>query len=225
MTIDGPDAHHLANVMRAQPGEQVWLFDGRGKEFVAQIEEITKKTVLLRIIDSQDTGRELDHQLTLAVALPKGDRQKVLVEKLVELGVSNLLPLNTRRSVVVANAKSTEKLQRRVIEASKQCGRNQLMEIGQPTSFQTLIEQKAPARCRIIGHPNSTPVDSIDVDVAQDVLVAIGPEGGFTDDEIELARSYGWQVATMGKTVLRVETAAVAAATIFGIGRKMLNSK
>src|SRR5262245_60455622 len=125
----GDEARHLAAVMRAQVGDEVVLFDGSGAEFGARITGLKKNTVELVVLERREISRELPIPLTLAVALPKGDRQKWLVEKATELGVTRLVPLITERGVAQLVESALERLRRAVIEASKQCGRNKLMEI------------------------------------------------------------------------------------------------
>src|ERR1700759_1838130 len=99
VTLSGADAHHLAHVMRAEVGETVTLFDGSGSELLARIQSIGKREVELTIVERREVNRESATKLTLAVALPKGDRQRWLVEKAVELGVHALVPLETERGV------------------------------------------------------------------------------------------------------------------------------
>src|SRR5687767_6148250 len=97
--LEGAEAHHVANVMRAKPGQAVTLFDGSGAEFDAHVEKVGRSTVEFAVVARIDADRELARQVTLAVALPKGDRQRWLVEKATELGVAQLVPLVTSRSV------------------------------------------------------------------------------------------------------------------------------
>ena len=220
VVIEGPDAHHITNVNRLKMGDLVTLFDGSSKEFEAKIEETGKKKVIVRVQESREVSRELDTVLTMCVSLPRGDRQKVLVEKLVELGTFRLVPIQCKRSVMEPSGNAIAKLERRVIEASKQCGRNVLMQIDSPISYSDLIEQMQGVEdARFIAHPydaEKTIPEAISQMNEKAAMVAIGPEGGFTDDEIQLARTNDWVVFSMGKSILRVETAAAAAAAVFG---------
>ena len=218
--LTGDEVKHIVGAYRLGVGDDIVLFDGSGDEFAAKIEETHKKRVSVSILQRHSISRELPFELVLAVALPKGDRQKVMVEKLVELGVTRLMPVNAERSVVISNKKSVEKLHRRVIEASKQCGRNRLMEIAAPVAFTELLRNETETK--IISHPyQSMPLCDFASDslTAKKLIVAIGPEGGFTDEEVELAKQAGWQSLALGPTILRVETAAVGAAALFGLGR------
>ena len=132
-------AHHLLHVLRIKAGQEVTVFDGSGTEATARVESLNKREVQLEILQRRAVDRELPIELTLAVAIPKGDRQKVLVEKLVELGVTALVPITTERSVAQPNDKALGRLRKSVIEASKQCERNRLMQIESPRTFAELV--------------------------------------------------------------------------------------
>lgn len=205
VALSGSGAHHLLNVMRAQPGLAVVLFDGRGGEYAAEVTRCGRNEVELTVGPRQDVERELPFELTLAVPLPKGDRQRWLVEKAVELGVSRLIPLKTARSEGVPGEPAA-KLARYVIEASKQCGRNRLMEIAPTVGWQALVRETG--RRRLVAHPGGWPLGEHSL-TAADTLVAVGPEGGFTGEEIAEAASGDWQVVDLGSRILRVETAAL----------------
>lgn len=219
-TLDGPEAHHLLHVMRAAVGDTITLFDGSGVEFDAIVEALRRTEADLRVIQRRETDRELPFSLAVGVALPKGDRQKWLVEKLTELGVTMLVPLVTERSVAQPAANSLERLHRAVIEAAKQCGRNRLMEILGPQPLKewvavdpasAALDQTSELQIRrLMAHPEGLPLGDVDVSAPLPTLLAIGPEGGFTDAEVAAARAAGWQQVSLGRRILRTETAAVA---------------
>lgn len=212
----GDEAHHLLHVMRAKPGQAVTIFDGSGAEFAARVERLGRSEVELAVEERVEVDRESPLHLTLAVALPKGDRQRWLVEKAVELGIARVVPLETSRGVAQPVEKALGRLRRTVIEASKQCGRNRLMEIGEPQTWLALAAAAAPAGClRVLADPAGAAKLS---DVLRNrlelsgVQAAIGPEGGWTEAELGLARAHGWQIVGLGPRILRVETAALAIA-------------
>jgi len=218
------EAHHLIHVMRLSAGDEVLLFDGSGAESRAKIERLGRSEVVLAVISRQTVDRELSFSLTLGVALPKGDRQKWLIEKAVELGVTRLVPLVTERSVAQPVAKALDRLRRGVIEACKQCGRNRLMEISEPQDCGSFVQQADTDNIALVAHPlrdedmqEPASATSI-VDLAPrlqkagEVIVLVGPEGGLTDLEVEDATRAGWLPVDLGPRILRIETAALAIA-------------
>jgi 16S rRNA (uracil1498-N3)-methyltransferase len=224
--LTGAEAHHLLHVMRAKIGTQVTLFDGSGWEFEAFVERTGRSEVELAIRDRQEIDREAPIAVSLGVALPKGERQKWLVEKVVELGIARLVPLETNRCVAQPGENAQDRLRRAVIEASKQCGRNRLMEIAPPVSWSVFIAEGRPADCRLVAHPANRPgapsfrqFGAGLTTPMRSVSLAIGPEGGFTEEEVAEATARQWQIVDLGPRILRVETAAVAlAARIIGCG-------
>lgn len=208
--LTGHEAHHLTHVMRGHVGQQIVVFDGGGSEFLARIEQVGRREVALAIVEARHISREAAATIVLAVALPKGERQKWLVEKAVEVGVARLVPLRTSRSVADAGDKATERLARVVIEASKQCGRNRLMKIDPQVEFADLLSLAPLSACRLIAHPSGEAVASAIAHRTGETWLAVGPEGGFTDQEIAAAEHAGWASVTLGRRILRVETAAVA---------------
>ena len=205
--------------MRAVPGTRVTLFDGGGDECTAVVERIGRSEVELSILAREHINRELPFGLTLGVALPKGDRQKWLVEKAVELGVTGIVPLGTQRGVAQPVEQALARLRRTVIEASKQCGRNRLLQIDEPQAWSDFVAGAAGAACRLLAHPGGDetagplcrngPSCREESSPRGTVFLAIGPEGGFTEAEVDLARSAGWCAVDLGPRILRVETAAI----------------
>jgi 16S rRNA (uracil1498-N3)-methyltransferase len=220
MMLDGPEAHHLLHVMRAAVGDEVTLFDGTGAEFKATVETLRRADAELRIVERREIDRELPFALVVGVALPKGDRQKWLVEKLTELGVTTLVPLITERCVAQPAAAAVERLRRSVIEAAKQCGRNRLMKIAEPQPWNVWIatgclgssDSEPPADRRLLAHPSGLPLSGLDLSQPVSTQVTVGPEGGLTDAEVAAATTAGWQSVSLGQRILRVETAAIALA-------------
>jgi 16S rRNA (uracil1498-N3)-methyltransferase len=217
--LSGPEAHHLLHVMRAKVGDELLVFDGSGAEYVARIERLSRSDAQLAILQRTEVDRELSFTLTLGIALPKGDRQKWLVEKAAELGVTRIVPLQTGRGVAQPTTSTLERLRRTVIEASKQCGRNRLLEISEAESIDAFLRRAASSTVRVFAHPGSQTLSEVKLPPsAAEVYCAIGPEGGFTDDEAAQAIAAGWQAVGLGPRILRVETAALALATWAAVG-------
>lgn len=217
VVLEGAEARHMIRVMRAKPGDRVTLFDGSGAEFEAELLDSARHEATLAVLSRVEVDRESSRRLTLGVALPKGDRQKVLVEKLTELGVAALTPLLTARSVAAPKESGLEKLRRQVIEASKQCRRNRLMRIEEPTPLTDFLARDWGVADRLIAHPYDGEVRAPE-SLSGIVVVAVGPEGGFDDSEVALARERGWHARSLGPRILRVETAAIALAALCGVG-------
>jgi 16S rRNA (uracil1498-N3)-methyltransferase len=210
--LAGPEARHLAVVCRVRPGDRVYLFNGDGRQYRAAVTEAGKRGVRLEVEAVEEPPRELGFRLEVAAPLPKGDRGQFLVEKLTELGATDFAPLRTARSVV--HPKDIDRLRRYVIEASKQCGRNVLMRVAPLADWKEYATGDGLPRIRMVAHPAGEGLAS---GGRRDVACAVGPEGGFTEDEVALARQAGWRVVSLGPRVLRVETAALALAAVIGL--------
>lgn len=214
------EAHHLSHVMRARPGDDVVLFDGSGAEWQARVVAISRSAVELQVHERREVDRELTLDVTLGVALPKGERQRWLVEKAVELGVRRLVPLVTQRGVAQPVEKALGRLRRTVIEASKQCGRNRLMEVGTPVKSSDLFTAAYPTETlRAIADPSGREPPQSLLEGRRGAApsacyFAVGPEGGFSEHEIAVATSNGWQAVTLGPRILRIETAAIYLAAV-----------
>jgi 16S rRNA (uracil1498-N3)-methyltransferase len=212
-TLAGPEAHHLLHVMRGRVGDRVTAFDDSGAEFDAEIAKCGRADVELRILERREVNRELPFPLVVGVSLPKGDRQKWLVEKLTELGVTTLVPLLTERGVAQPTSGALDRLRRSVVEAAKQCGRNKLMEIALPQSWPEWVVSPTDGR-RYVAQPGGTPLHSSNLAAAASAYAAVGPEGGFTEEEVAAALAASWQIVDLGPRILRVETAAIALAAV-----------
>jgi 16S rRNA (uracil1498-N3)-methyltransferase len=212
--LHGPEAHHLAVVCRLRPSAGVCLFNGDGHEYPARVVEVQRKSVRLDVLAVESPGRELSFPLEVAAPLPKGDRAQFLIEKLTELGATAFVPLRTRRSVVHPRETRLDRLQRYVIEASKQCGRNVLLDVRPLTDWDDYCRRAdLPPAC-LLAHPGAdepAPGDGR-LRSGQGYALAVGPEGGFTDEEIDGARAAGWRLVGLGPRILRVETAALVLA-------------
>jgi 16S rRNA (uracil1498-N3)-methyltransferase len=215
--LTGDEARHVARVLRAKAGDEIVVFAGTGVEWPARIMKIGRDEVELEIGPARSDAAPAGSSLVLAVALPKGERQKWLVEKLTELGVDRLVPLVTVRGVAEATPAALARLRRTVIEASKQCGRNTLLEIAPPATPAELLARLDPGTWPLVTDPAGPPVATVPRPVSPvGILALVGPEGGFTTEEVAAAVSAGCTRASLGPHVLRIETAAVAAAATLG---------
>lgn len=207
----------MLHVKRMRPGEKLLLFDGKGREAMGKIAEVSQGRALVAIEDIGEINREARIAITLAFSVPKGKRVEFLVQKCCELGVRRLIPLECERSVVRLAPKGSHKIERWrsiAVEASKQCGRTFITEIDNVLLFSELIDSASAYGLRLLASPRE---EAIALNRAVqgnpepgDILCAIGPEGGFSDKEIELATSAGFTQVSLGPSVLRVETGAIA---------------
>ena len=209
--ISDSEARHIGRVMRLGPGDSITLFDGSGRESQATIVEVQKNSVMVRADHWLEKSSLPQNKVTIIAALPKGDRLKFMIEKLTELGAHRLVPLVTTRSNVRPKDNTIAKLQRYVIEACKQCGRNRLMEISQACRFDEALALPAKQCQKMICDPHDGIRYSPPNQELTEMCFLIGPEGGFTNDEIGLARDADWRPIQFGQSVLRVETAAMVA--------------
>jgi 16S rRNA (uracil1498-N3)-methyltransferase len=221
--VSGHEAHHLAHVMRAKPGTMVTLFDGTGAEFIARVERVGRSEIELAVCEGREIDREAAVRITLGVALPKGDRARWLVEKATELGAWRIVPLLTERGNQRETPSALEKLRRAVIEASKQCGRNRLVEIAQPAPLEKYLAAEPAESTRLIAHPgapSSVAGNRLEPSSQLGYSLAVGPEGGFTDAELDRAVECGWRRIDLGPRILRVETAALALVALIEDGAR-----
>lgn len=207
----GPDeSRHLARVCRRGVGDRVEIFDGRGRTTLAEIVAAESGETVLIGIGDPIIQNPPSCPVVLATAVPKGERFDWLIEKATELGVDRLIPVVSERSVVVPRGTKLERLRRSIIEASKQCRRSRLMDLTEPMEWRMLVGH-FPAAARFLGDPHGEPPTRWPVLVhGREVVVGVGPEGGFSDAEIALARDAGWFPTRLGDHILRVETAGLA---------------
>jgi len=216
--LDGDEAHHVRNVLRLNSGDDITLFDGSGGEYVGRIQLIGRKDVTLQIISQSHRDPALPVHLIVACSIVKHRAMDLLVQKCTELGAAELWPCVTQRTSVkvpLADLGKHMKWQRASIEAAKQCGRNTLLTIRPPMSFEELLAFSKDEQLKVMLSVSETVVSLRDVigrQMPDRLVVLIGPEGGLSEDEQRLANSSGFVSASMGPFVLRTETAALAAA-------------
>lgn len=215
-------AHHALRVLRLRPGTEITLFDGRGGEYPALL-QVQGREAWAETADFTAIERELPGRITLLQGLASGDKMDWIVEKAVEMGVAQLLPIATERSVLrLAGPRLDKRLahwQRISVAASEQCGRNRLMGICAPVSFQDAIQGLEGVA--LFCHPEGAlPLAQALAGKPLHISLLIGPEGGWSEAEMAQAKRAGLTPVTLGPRVLRTETAGLAltAATIATLG-------
>jgi 16S rRNA (uracil1498-N3)-methyltransferase len=219
LTITGSDYNHIANVLRMKVGEElsVSLRDSEdGKEYRYGIEEITEDTVVCRLRFIKEDGLELPSKVYLFQGLPKADKMELIIQKCVELGVYQVIPVSTKRSIVKLDEKKAESKIKRwqsISEAAaKQSKRRIIPEVSKPVTMKQAVEMAKEMDVRLIPYELAEGMDKTreiinSIEPGQSVAIFIGPEGGFDDKEIELCRENGIEPITLGKRILRTETA------------------
>jgi 16S rRNA (uracil1498-N3)-methyltransferase len=213
------EAQHAIRVMRVQVGDELELFDGKGHQCRATVTETGRNRCQCHADPVESVNREPTISVDLGIALPKPDRSRELIERLTELGVRCVTPLITTRTQRPPSDSLLEKLTRSVVEACKQCGRNHLMEIRSPALANEFFAT-ADYGTKLIAHPSSDAVSlgSVVTEAwdSQDnsFVVAVGPEGGWTEEEIQSARGHGFTPVGLGRRIYRIETAAVVIAAV-----------
>ncbi|MDL1983091.1 MAG: 16S rRNA (uracil(1498)-N(3))-methyltransferase [Deltaproteobacteria bacterium] len=221
--ITGSDAAHIKKVLRMKSGDRIGLFDGRGFEYEARIENLLAESVEVSITKRFLSASESPVQIIVAQALLKDKKMDILARQLTEIGITKLIPFTSIRSVPRPDKKRLSERRKRwekiAIEALKQCRRGHVTEIGETITFNDVIKIDDECDLKIVFWENESKPISNAVQQVHDrhyrkILAVLGPEGGFTEKEIEDARACGFVTASLGPRILRAETATVAACTI-----------
>ena len=209
IVITGTDVNHIRNVLRMAPGEEVTVSDGQGMDYFCKIAELTKEEVRLDIIDSWHSFVELPAKIYLFQGLPKADKMELIIQKAVELGVYEIVPVATKRAVVKLDAKKEEKKRLRwqsiAESAAKQAGRALIPQVAPCMNF-----DKALRMCNGLDARDQVRA----LHGKHSIGIFIGPEGGFEESEIEAARGAGAVPITLGHRILRTETAGLTMLSI-----------
>jgi 16S rRNA (uracil1498-N3)-methyltransferase len=213
--LPAAQAHHVARVLRLQVGEALTLFDGRGNEYPAVIAEIAKSRVVIQVGDGKPVDREPPIAVTLAQAISSAERMDYTVQKAVELGVKEIQPLQSARSVVRLDQaraqRRREHWQSIAIAACEQCGRNRIPRVLPVKRFSEWLGELLNERARVMLSPvASVSIKSLPMP-RSGITILAGPEGGLTPEEGDDARRSGFVAVRLGPRILRTETAAVAA--------------
>ncbi len=217
--IEGEDAKHISLALRMKLGDKLEVSDLNGTDYLCEIESITSKTVELRIISKHKNETEPNVKLTLYQALPKGDKLEFIIQKAVELGVTTIVPVLTKRCVSRPDEKSMAKKLIRynkiAKEAAKQCGRGVIPEVKPMMSFEKATDSLASHKTSVLFYEmGGERINSLIKKDDADIGIMIGSEGGFDESEVALTVAKGVKTATLGKRILRCETAPLSAVSI-----------
>ena len=216
----GPDdRNHMKNVLRLKAGDVVWVSDGRSKEYRCAIEEYTASSVVLHIQYAQEPSYELPGEIVLYQGLPKADKMELIIQKAVELGASRVVIVGTRRCVArLEEGKQARKLERWNLiseSAARQSRRLRIPEVGPYMSFEQALKDAAGLDTVLIPYELEEGMDQSrqvigQIRPGQSIGIFIGPEGGFEEEEIRMARQAGAVPISLGHRILRTETAGLA---------------
>ena len=221
--IQGSDVNHMKNVLRMRPGEEVMVSDGNNRQYRCRVEDYPEGEAVLAILKAGLVDTELPSRIYLFQGLPKQEKMELIVQKAVELGVCQVIPVQTRRCVVKLDAKkAAKKVQRwqQIAEsAAKQAGRGYIPAVSEVMTFQEALAFSEALDIRLIPYELADGMEGTrkildGIRPGQSVGIFIGPEGGFEKEEVSRAVEAGAMPITLGKRILRTETAGIAVLSI-----------
>ena len=217
--IVGSDVNHIGHVLRMKTGEKIRISDQSGRSYFCRILEITEEEVWAQIEDTDEMGTEFSHKVYLFQGLPKSDKMELIIQKAVELGAYEIIPVETKRCVVKLDgkkaAKKVERWQQIAESAAKQSKRMLIPNVHQVLSFKEALKYAESMDIRLIPYELAKGMQETKeilaaIEQGQSIGIFIGPEGGFEEKEVEAAISEGAKPITLGKRILRTETAGLA---------------
>lgn len=224
ITITGEDRNHICNVLRMQPGEKLTICDGEGTDYVCQIGQISREQVTARIVSFADSTNELPVKLVLFQGLPKKEKMELIIQKAVELGVTQIVPVAMKRCVARIEDKKKEekKLARwqQIAEAAaKQSQRGMIPQIHPLVDFKEAVSMASQADTFLFPYEQAEGMEDAGkwmtaAAEGKSAAVMIGPEGGFEESEVAEAKNAGGRIISLGRRILRTETAGMTTLSI-----------
>lgn len=217
ISISGDDSRHISRSLRMREGEQLTVCDGCGTDCLCEIAFVSDDLVELNVLRREQSESEPSVRVTVYQGYPKGDKLETIIEKAVEVGAYSVVPVLTERSVARPDGKSAakkhERWQRHALEAAKQCGRGIIPEVGELVDFRKLEPLLGRHElCLFCYELGGAPLrEAVAASGAKDIALFIGPEGGISSQEAEQLEKWGCCAVTLGKRILRTETAPIAA--------------
>jgi len=215
LVLEGDEVHHAVKVRRLKVNEMIELFDGKGRGVTARVTGVGRDRLEAEVVEAVSESREPTRTIELALSLIHNDRFELVLQKGTELGVSAFIPLESARSEISSPraAGKTERWKRILLEATKQCGRHRIPDLLDVASFESALRFDGSPVILDVDLPSGSFPDPLTA-----VRVMVGPEGGWSPEEIAIGRTSGACFLRLGPRRLRAETAAIAAASLFGIG-------
>lgn len=221
--ITGDDVKHIYKVLRLTRGEKISINNLNGKEFIGEISDISKEKVTVKILEMQDTISESSIDIHLYQGMPKASKMDGIVQKGTELGVNRIIPLWTKRVISrreEASKSKADRWRKIAVEACKQCKRSKIPQIEQGIDMKELSLRLKNYDLIIVPYENSENFgikslkEKLKGKEIKNIAIVIGPEGGFEEDEIKRLRALGGEIVTLGKRILRTETAGIITSAV-----------
>ena len=221
--IEGLDVNHIKNVLRMKVGEALKVSDGNNRKYLCEIESMTAQQVCVRIVEEQQVDTELPSKIYLFQGLPKSDKMELIVQKAVELGVAEIVPVAMKRCIVKLDAKKAAKKVSRwntiALSAAKQAKRGIIPEVREVRNFKDILEEVQDIEFMLVPYEEAKGMQASKELISQakgkkSIGIIIGPEGGFEKEEIEQLKAAGGQTMSLGKRILRTETAGMTVLSI-----------
>ncbi|MCF2641083.1 MAG: 16S rRNA (uracil(1498)-N(3))-methyltransferase [Lachnospiraceae bacterium] len=234
ITIIGSDVNHIKNVLRMKPGEKIRVSNQKGQDYFCSIIELGDDFVQADILDSEAANTELSSKIYLFQALPKGDRMETVIQKAVELGVHEIIPVAMKYCVVKLDAKKAENKRKRwqaiAESAAKQSKRSLIPVVHEVMSFKEALSYAKECKVNLVPYENERGMEAtkeavLELKKDDTISVMIGPEGGFSEEEIELVKEENMKIISLGKRILRTDTAAIATLSMLMLQLEMLEQK
>lgn len=219
ISITGKDVNHIKNVLRMKVGETVLISDGSDREYICAIRQLKDDEVIADIEDINGRSRELPIKVTLFQALPKGDKMETVIQKMIELGAYEIVPMSTKRCVVKLDAKKAANKTKRwnaiAESAAKQSKRGMIPQVSEPVTYKQALDMAKDMDMFLIPYEEAENMEHTrqvisEIKPGMSVGIFIGSEGGFAREEVEQAKECGAREITLGKRILRTETAGMA---------------
>ena len=221
--ITGSDVNHIKNVLRMRPGEKILVSTGGEKEYHCAVSDFPEGEVLAAVEEVTAADRELPSGIVLFQGLPKGDKMELIIQKAVELGATEIVPVEMKRCVVKLDRKKAEKKAERwqtiALGAAKQSKRMQIPTVHMPVTFQQALAMMAESDVRLMPYENAEGMEGTrrileSIEPGESIAILIGPEGGIDEAEVEMAMKEKVEPITLGKRILRTETAGMTVLSI-----------
>lgn len=217
--IDGENGRHIARSLRMKVGDKLTLCDGNGTDYQCEIQSFNGDIVTAALLFSEPNRTEPETKIRLYQSFPKGDKLESIVQKATELGITAVTPVESRRCILKFTDKNAEKkrlrLQKIAHEAAKQSGRGIVPQVHAPLSFPKAIEEAAAFGDILFFYElGGVPLSDVLPQTTNRISVFVGPEGGYSEEETQLAIESGAKICTLGRRILRTETAPLAALSV-----------